>query len=193
MQVEYHSGLASFDLASYASRYSGPSKLQRLKRIAEVSPDLRETAYKLIVEELKNNSYDTQMYQNVCAMAQSAGLKDPIFIPDNNWMESAESHSKARSIEINQTLHVAKTSIHKEDMRRAYMERAKFLQKQGDLIEAGKVFARCRDFVSSAAQSAEVSLAIAIIGLDIGNYQLAYQWINRIDMNLSNSYKNKCS
>lgn len=187
----YTSGLMAFDVAAYATRYVGRSKLQRLKRMTEVR-ELREKAYKLLVEEIKSSTFDMPMYQEMCGMAQSAGLKDPIFVLDNEWIDSMENRMKSRSNEINQALHVAKASIAKEDMRRAYMERGKHLQKQGDLPEAAKVFARCRDFVSSPAQNAEISLAIAVTSLDIGNYQLAYQWINRIDLNMSNSYKNKC-
>lgn len=184
----------TFDLRLYALRYAGTTKLERLKKISEDTqvPSLREKAYKLMVEEIVGNTYNLGLYQQVCATAQSAGMQDPVFVADKEWMGNTDNFVKSRTNEINQNLQVAKASVNKEDMRRAYMEKGKLLQKQGEIVEAGKIFARCRDFVSTAAQSTEISMSIAITGLDLGNYSLAYQWVNRIDPSISNAYKNKC-
>lgn len=182
----------SFDVGLYALRYAGATKLERLKSISERAPSLREKAYKMLVEEVKKNTFNLGLYQKVCATAQSMGMKDPIFVTDNEWIEHTDNLIKSRTNEINQSLQVAKASVNKEEMRRAYMEKGKLLQKQGEVVEAGKIFSRCRDFMTTAAHSSEISMTIAISALDIGNYQLAYQWTNRIDMNISNTYKNKC-
>jgi COP9 signalosome complex subunit 1 len=183
---------SNFDLASYSSRYAGSTKLERLKHIAEKAPELGENAYRLMVEDIKTNTRNVRMYQAACETARKMGMDASISTVDNNWVEITDKFVKSRAEEINRNLQMAKTSLSKDEMRRAYMERGKLYQQQGDSVEAGKTFARCRDFVNTAAQSAEVSLAIAVTGLDIYNYSLAQQWISKIDVNLGGAYRNKC-
>ena len=184
--------VANWDLKEYASRYRGGSKIRRLLEIAQRCSGVQREAYSLLISSLKEESYNTALYQEVCIYARSAGVDTTECEVDRAWIEKINSHVLTRRAEIDQNLQLAKTSMRKDDIRRCHMEKGALFHKVGEYQEAAKCYARALEYTSTQAHKLESNMAIFTASIDIGNFQQASQYISRIDTSLANTTKNKC-
>ena len=93
---------------------------------------MQRDAFSLLIGTLKNESYNSELYQEVCIRAQSVGV-DPVESEvDQAWIEKVNSHVSTRRAEIDRNLQLAKTSVRNDDIRRCYMEKGALFHMVGE-------------------------------------------------------------
>ena len=181
-----------WDLKEYSSRYKGGNKIRRLLEIAQRCAGMQRDAFSLLIGTLKNESYNSELYREVCIRAQSVGV-DPVESEvDQAWIEKVNSHVSTRRAEIDRNLQLAKTSVRNDDIRRCYMEKGALFHMVGEYQEAAKCYARSLEYTNTQTHKVESNLAIFTASIDVGNLRQASQYISRIDTSHSNLTKNKC-
>ncbi|CAG8598939.1 16975_t:CDS:2 [Acaulospora colombiana] len=109
----------NLDLDSYISNYKGHTKVDRLLFIAKRCPTLQIDAYRLALQELRENSLDTTKY------LQSANKLNEILVAqgypsysiDGSWVDSTQKRAKTILERLDTELKNYKNNLIKESIR----------------------------------------------------------------------------
>lgn len=165
------------DLSTYAQRYDGPNRIERLIFIAYRSTSSFEALSLLITELL--TGINTDMYKKVTSNA--IALFPNEFVLDNNWVETTNSKCMIKLEKLESELTVAKNSMIKESIRTAYNQLAEFYTRRGNLQEALKGYIRTRDYCTTARHNIEMCMNVIAVSIQLGNFRHITSYINKAE------------
>jgi len=169
----------TFDISSYAQRYTGMTKVARLCFIADNMPACAGGAINLTVMELRNG-INTDTY---CAVFEKYGsvISHNDIRMDVDWV--AETNSKAQDTleKLQSELSAVKTAGVKESIRMSYNDIGHFLLKRGQFGEATKAFVKARDYCTQTRHMCELGMSCMRVCIDAGNVRGAMGYANKIE------------
>jgi len=169
---------SSFDLETYAAYYTGRTKLDRLKFIAQRAPSLRAEASKMLLTEIKAGQ-DVNLYQEVLQMLQDLNVQTEQ--KDQEWvgrvLEQAEKAFERLEVELCQH----KLNSIKEKVRMGHNDLGQHHLATGNLHEALKCFIRTRDYGTTSKHAIEMSLHVIKVGVLLGNYSHVMNYVSKAE------------
>ncbi|KAH8410276.1 hypothetical protein KR009_010489, partial [Drosophila setifemur] len=156
---------ASLHLTSYADRYTEIPRLNRLKFIAKVCPQLRVQALELAIDHVKT-TYNVKLYDELykslsSEMGQrrtedrdeastSTGRGRRTVAYDTFWVEDNTIESSLMLQELDAELNFKKSNSGVANVRRILEEIGDYHEKSGNLQTAVKFYARARRYCTSS-------------------------------------------
>ena len=167
----------TFEIKPYIDNYEGYTKTARLAFIVEKFPQLQIDALKLLVEELKFG-LNTTMYTKVFS-SLSPQLKSQ-FAYDAEWVTTTEKSMTTKMQMLESELLSAKSTMIKEDIRRAHNDLGYAHYQVGNLTEAQKCFLRTRDYSTMPRHHQEMCMNIISVSVDLTHYYQVTNFINKL-------------
>lgn len=178
---------ASLDLESYASSYSGLSKIQRLLFIADHCPALRIEALKLALAYVKENTFNTNMYTQIHvklsdAIRESNGNPDAVIGPlDMVWLEQRSKKAHLKLEKLDADLKNYKSNSIKESIRRGHDDLGDHYLDMGDLTNALKCYSRSRDYCTSGKHVLNMCLNVIRVSIQLQNWSHVFTYVAKAE------------
>ncbi|KAJ2082860.1 hypothetical protein H4R24_001252 [Coemansia sp. RSA 988] len=161
--------LEDFSLENYLNGYKGFAKISRAKYIGQHCYDLAEEGYRIARDEVKQNTFDTAAYQELCKiLAQYTSSTTEL---DSDWILNANMKAKNEDAEIYAEFDRAKKRNSKQDSMRALTKHVELLRKMGRMDDAIKKLQDNRDVCPDVRAQGELHIELAHIS------QLLYRWL----------------
>jgi COP9 signalosome complex subunit 1 len=173
--------MEDFDVAFYASRYSGFSKVARLQFIAEASKSnakLKEDAFALALKELKEST-NMDLYMKV---AKDAGAE-----VDKELVESVTKKTQQTLERLEVELNSCKANLVKENIRMGHNDLGDFYFKRGELNSALKCFVRGRDYCATNKHVIDMCLNVIRVSVQLGNFMHVSNHVSKAEQVLQSS------
>nr|XP_046909650.1 COP9 signalosome complex subunit 1-like [Dermatophagoides farinae] len=140
-----------FEVETYASQYSGHSKLIRLMYIADHCPPLQIDALEQAMKYVKAHTFNVSMYLKIHGKLVAAQNGQPseqanVEPLDNGWIEKQTKLSQIIFEKLETDLKNYKTNSIKESIRRGHDDLGSHHLLCGDLTNALKYYTRSRDY-----------------------------------------------
>lgn len=194
---------STIDMNKYSAKYDGYTKIQRLVFIAEKSSNLKVSAFRQLLSELKNGS-NFSLYTTI---SEKLG-NDPLI--EKDWAEVTKKTFNSKLEELENDLTKAKSSMGKESMRAKYCDLAAlhyergmhllfwfvscvlilsytYLYFVGNLNETLKYLMRAKDYCSLPKQLSDVWLDIVVTSIDLNSFPQALSYIEKTEACLHGS------
>ncbi len=144
-------------ITTYASQYTGMTKINRLKDLAKKFPDNHECKELLQKEYL--TAYLVDMYKEFCEKE-----KVPL---DEQWVLTATRETRRRLDAANTELSNAKSSSNREAIRLGYMELGNLEKDRGNFHEASRAFQSAREYAVSTQHHTDSYFKLIVCFLDL--------------------------
>jgi len=171
----------SFDLETYASGYTGRTKMERLRFIAQRAPSLRTEAFKMLLTEIKAGQ-DVTFYTEVLQLM--ADLHVPAEPKDTAWVSKVTEQSEKVFERLEVELCQHKLNSIKEKVRMGHNDLGQHHLATGNLHEALKCFIRTRDYGTTSKHAIEMSLHVIKVGVLLGNYSHVMNYVSKAEQAL---------
>lgn len=133
----------NFDIDTYAARYRGRAKIQRLRFIAQSCHSLRSDALRLAILEAKQGR-DTLQYKLLIRLAHD--LHGEHFQIDHNWVSENDRWAAQQKDNLQLDLDKHKKQQNKEMMRNVHRNLGDFFHERGNLQQARGEHIKTRDY-----------------------------------------------
>jgi len=172
---------SSFDLESYASCYTGRTKLARLKFIGQRAPSLRADAFKMLLSEIKGGQ-DVTLYQETLQLMNDFNV--PAEPKDQEWITKVQEQTEKAFEKLEVELCQHKLNSIKEKVRMGHNDLGHHHLATGNLHEALKCFIRTRDYGTTQKHAIEMSLHVIKVGVLLGNYSHVMNYVSKAEQAL---------
>eukprot|EP01095_Lingulamoeba_sp_RSL-Kostka_P007360 TRINITY_DN2339_c0_g1_i3.p1 TRINITY_DN2339_c0_g1~~TRINITY_DN2339_c0_g1_i3.p1 ORF type:complete len:455 (-),score=134.58 TRINITY_DN2339_c0_g1_i3:717-2081(-) len=162
--------MSDFDLETYITLYTGNTKINRLKFIATRSEELKDDAYKLIVQELLNRAKDPD-FQNITNIElYCEACKELDMEPNNNFVEQVKNRTSQRLDSLQNELSLSRANIIRESIRIGITDLGDFFTAQGDTETALSWYYQLKDYASSSKNIIDMCRNIVKTFIDEGKF-----------------------
>lgn len=165
------------NVATYVSRYTGPTKLRRLMFICENFPELRGDALLALHTELKTG-FNTELFLKM----REASVDSTLFSGDESWIEMTERTSNQTLSRLESDLATSKTTMVKESIRLGYMEIGHFYTQRGNLNNALKAYIRTRDYCTTPRHTLDMCICVISVAIELGQFTTVSTYISKADL-----------
>lgn len=162
-----NNSVSSFDLDAYAARYHGRGKIQRLRFIAERSPELHRNALGLALAEAQRGR-DTSLYKDIIEQAAEP-LGDDCAL-DQAWVRSVDQWATKELEKLRHELEDCKLQANKEVICTGHNDLGDFFHKRGRLQQARVEYLKTRDYCMHTQHALETYLKIIVVSIEAGEY-----------------------
>ncbi|KAJ2806928.1 hypothetical protein H4R20_001494 [Coemansia guatemalensis] len=161
--------LEDFSLEGYLKDYKGFAKISRARHVGQYCSDLAAEGYRIARDELKQSTFDTAAYVELCRILTqyTGGTTDQ----DSDWILNTNMKAKSEDTEINAEFDRARKRNSKQESMRALTRHVELLQKVGRMDEAIKKLQDNRDSCPDVRAQGELHIEMARIS------QLLYRWM----------------
>ncbi|RHZ56299.1 hypothetical protein Glove_402g51 [Diversispora epigaea] len=169
----------NLDLESYISNYKGHTKVDRLLFIAKRCPQLQIDAYKLALQELRDNSLDHTRYNAAASKLNEvlAAQGYPSYSIDLNWVDSTQKRAKSLLERLEVELKNYKNNLIKESIRMGHNDLGDHYYNWGNLTNALKCYSRTRDYCTTAKHVIEMCLNVIKVSIELGNFSHVHSYV----------------
>lgn len=167
-QSTMNDSVPSFDLDAYASRYRGRGKIQRLRFIAERSPELAADALRLAVSESKRGR-DSVLYRQLVGSCQSV-TDEASCVLDEAWVQGVDQWASKQLDKLRQDLDENKQIENKEVSRQGHNDLGDFFYERGRLQQARGEYIKTRDYCTQPAHNVEMCLKVIVVSIEATYY-----------------------
>lgn len=193
---------ASIDIEAYAQMYGGWNKILRLLFIADHSPALKVEALKIVLNYIKENTYNTQLYTKVYFNLQAAvekqmagGAQANGSLPgdkavesvtgplDQQWIEQMNKRAQVKLEKLDTDLKNSKSNSIKESIRRGHDDLGDHYLDMGDLSNALKCYIRARDYCTSGKNVLSMCLNAIKISIYLKNWSFVSSYVLKAESN----------
>lgn len=176
--------VAPFEIETYAAQFYCYGKILRLQFIAKHCPPLRIEALEHLVNFVKGNTFNVQLYEELCTELSDACKKEgrPGYAIDQDWVDRTNSSAKLFTDKLESELKNYKTNSIKESIRRGYSDLARHYLTCGDLTNAQRCYFRSRDYCMGDQQLLIACLAIARMSLYMDQRMQLQLFLSKTDM-----------
>ncbi|CAG8434588.1 10915_t:CDS:2 [Funneliformis caledonium] len=169
----------NLDLETYISNYRGHTKVDRLLFIAKRCPILQNDAYRLALQELRDNSLDHNRYISAATKLNEALTAKgyPSFSIDNTWVDSTQKRAKSLLERLEVELKNYKNNLIKESIRMGHNDLGDHYYNCGNLTNALKCYSRTRDYCTTAKHVIEMCLNVIKVSIELGNFSHVHSYV----------------
>jgi len=151
-----NSNYKNFDLETYASNYKGRNRLNRLIFIANNCDQLSAQAYKLILNYIKEDTYDVNNYIRYQEKYQSLTNDSSV---DIEWTEKTKAKIREEQKKIdNQVTPTNDIDVKRENIRLLNKMQGDLYYKCGNIKNAQKYYNKNKDFCNTSQQIIETNI-----------------------------------
>lgn len=159
--------LASFDLDAYAVRYHGRGKIQRLRFIAQRSPELAVDALRAAVDEARKG-IDTLLYKDI--LLQAEGRLGIGYEQDDTWIRESDKKAVKEMEKYRTELEQSKQHGNKEVIRIGHDVLGDFYHRRGKLVQARGDYIKTREYCTHPRHSLQMCMKVIIVSIEAGEY-----------------------
>lgn len=189
---------SSIDIDAYAQNYSGWNKILRLLFIADHSPSLKIDALKIVLNYIKEHTYNTQLYTKVYFNLQQALEKKLLAggqangtsnadsqtsALDQQWIELMNKRAQVKLEKLDTDLKNSKSNSIKESIRRGHDDLGDHYLDMGDLNNALKCYIRARDYCTSGKNVLSMCLNAIRVSIYLKNWSFVSSYVLKAETN----------
>ncbi|CAG8522186.1 23146_t:CDS:2 [Cetraspora pellucida] len=169
----------NLDLDTYIANYKGHTKVDRLLFIAKRCPPLQIDAYKLALQELRDNSLDHTKYLNTANKLNEvlASQGYPSYPVDNAWVETTQKRAKTTLERLEVELKNFKNNLIKESIRMGHNDLGDHYYHCGNPTNALKCYSRTRDYCTTSKHVIEMCLNVIKVSIELGNFSHVHSYV----------------
>eukprot|EP00898_Chlorokybus_atmophyticus_P005592 jgi/Chlat1/6033/Chrsp4S06328 len=169
-----------FDVEAYASNYTGHTKIERLRFIAErMGPPHNADAMRMAVAELRKGE-NTQLYTEVVeAAAGKFGSHE--FNVDKSWVDAIDRRATQRHEKLELELNGYKTNLIKESIRMGHNDLGDFYYQRGELQNALKSYIRTRDYCTTSKHIIAMCLNVIRVSIELPNFAHVANYVQKAE------------
>ncbi|CAG8535831.1 18266_t:CDS:2, partial [Racocetra persica] len=169
----------NLDLDTYIANYKGHTKVDRLLFIAKRCPPLQIDAYKLALQELRDNSLDHNKYLNTANKLNEvlASQGYPSYPVDNAWVETTQKRAKTTLERLEVELKNFKNNLIKESIRMGHNDLGDHYYHCGNPTNALKCYSRTRDYCTTSKHVIEMCLNVIKVSIELGNFSHVHSYV----------------
>nr|GEV82453.1 COP9 signalosome complex subunit 1 [Tanacetum cinerariifolium] len=170
------------DIESYASLYSGRTKIARLLFIAEKlgSESAALDAYRMAYDEIKKGE-NTLVFREV--VQKINGRLGGSYGSDVAWMDSVDRKAESRKEKLENELNAYRTNLIKESIRMGYNDFGDFYYAHGALGDAFKNYVRTRDYCTTAKHIIHMCLNAILVSIEMGQFAHVTSYVSKAEQN----------
>ena len=194
---------SSIDIEAYAQNYSGWNKILRLMFIADHSSSLKVDALKIVLNYIKENTYNTPLYTKVyfslqqaierqlaTAGGQTNGSAESLAgALDQQWIELMNKRAQVKLEKLDTDLKNSKSNSIKESIRRGHDDLGDHYLDMGDLNNALKCYIRARDYCTSGKNVLSMCLNAIRVSIYLKNWSFVSSYVMKAESNTDYSDK----
>lgn len=190
-QTSYSVENSSIDIEQYAQNYYGWNKILRLMFIAEHSQTLKVEALKIVLNYLKENTYNTTMYTKVYFLLQQSLEKklqgtdktvdSLIGTLDHQWIEQKNKRGQLKLEKLDNDLKSSKSNSIKESIRRGHDDLGDHYLDMGDLNNAFKSYIRSRDYCTNPKHVLNMCLNAIKVSIYLKNWSCVSSYVSKAE------------
>ena len=164
-------------LASYIQNYSGRTQLLRLIHISQTVPTLEEEATRLILDHLKKETFDAELFRKMRGNLLRLRPDEPV----DSWDVEAEKKANAIKDKLEVELKAYKNNLIKESIRMGHQDLAIHYEKMGDMDNAMRALVRNRDYCTTTQTIFQVNFRILNLSILIGQWIQVQSYLTKIE------------
>ena len=193
---------ASIDIEKYAQMYDGWNKVLRLLFIADHLPSrLKVDALQIVLNYLKENTLNTQLYMKVYADRQQAvekqlasdgnndaqNVNDHTGPLDQQWIELTNQRAQLKLEKLDTDLKNSKPDSTKESIRRAHEDLGDHHLNIGDLNKALDCYSRAGDYCTSGENVLSVYLNAIKVSIYLKDWSSVLSYVCKAEIHRDDS------
>ncbi|BBN13298.1 COP9 signalosome complex subunit 1 [Marchantia polymorpha subsp. ruderalis] len=173
-------GAEQMDVESYASLYTGHTKIARLHFIADHchSRALELEALRMASDEIKRGE-NTALYRE--SVDKIAGRLGSTYLLDQEWVDVVDRRAAQRQEKLEMELNGYKTNLIKESIRMGYNDLGDFFYGRGDLQQAFKCYVRTRDYCTTSKHIIAMCLNVILVSIELGQFVHVSNYVSKAD------------
>lgn len=181
----YHVDNATMDLETYANSYTGLAKIHRLIFIANHCIPFRIEALKTALLFIKENTYNTTMYNMVyqklaeAVKLSGASIEATIGPLDAAWIDQRSKKAALKLEKLDTDLKNYKSNSIKESIRRGHDDLGDHYLEMGDLSNALKCYSRSRDYCTSGKHVLNMCLNVIKVSIQLQNWSHVLTYVSK--------------
>jgi hypothetical protein len=168
------------DVESYASLYTGHTKVARLHFIADYCNvrSVELEALRMAFEEIKKGE-NTALFKE--CVEKINGRLGPSHTLDQEWIDMVERRAAQRQEKLETELNGYKTNLIKESIRMGYNDLGDFHYGRGDLQHAFKCYVRTRDYCTTSKHIISMCLNVILVSIELGHFVHVSNYVSKAD------------
>jgi hypothetical protein len=168
------------DVESYASLYTGHTKVARLHFIADYCNvrSVELEALRMAFEEIKKGE-NTGLFKE--CVEKINGRLGPSYTLDQEWIDMVERRAAQRQEKLETELNGYKTNLIKESIRMGYNDLGDFHYGRGDLQHAFKCYVRTRDYCTTSKHIISMCLNVILVSIELGHFVHVSNYVSKAD------------
>lgn len=181
---------STIDIEVYAQNFSGWNKIVRLIFIADHSSTLKIEALKIVLNYVKEHTYNTtlysKVYSNLHQTLEKQGEKniESIIGPiDQQWIDQRSKRATAKLEKLDNDLKNFKSNSIKESIRRGHDDLGDHYLDMGDLNNALKCYIRSRDYCTNSKHILNMCLNVIKISIYLKNWSFVSSYVLKAESN----------
>lgn len=157
----------TFDLETYASRYHGRTKIQRLLFIASLYPSMKSDALRLAITEAKNG-FDTTLYRHILDQVQTPLGEG--YETDEEWIKEKEEWANKEKENLDTDSSAHHQPANRELTRSTHNDLGEFNHKIGKLEEARRQYTKTRDYCMSCEHNLQMCVKVVTVNIQANDF-----------------------
>eukprot|EP00245_Coleochaete_scutata_P005782 TRINITY_DN19649_c0_g1_i1.p1 TRINITY_DN19649_c0_g1~~TRINITY_DN19649_c0_g1_i1.p1 ORF type:complete len:435 (-),score=92.43 TRINITY_DN19649_c0_g1_i1:295-1599(-) len=169
-----------FDLETYASNYTGHTKITRLRFIAERcnNRSMELEALRMALDEIRKGD-NTFVYLET--VEKVYGKLGPEYQLDQDWVDATDRRVTQRHEKLEGELNAYKTNLIKESIRMGYNDLGDFYYNRGDLQQAFKQYVRTRDYCTTSKHIIAMCLNVILVSIELGHFVHVSNYVQKAE------------
>uniref|UniRef100_A0AAV1T0J1 PCI domain-containing protein n=1 Tax=Peronospora matthiolae TaxID=2874970 RepID=A0AAV1T0J1_9STRA len=163
--------LEGFDVETYAARYSGRNRTERLLFLMKTCPALQSEVRSALLRELRGGL-------NMSLYADILGEKAE---DEAGFIDSVKHNAAKQHERLEQELNSYKSTMIKESIRMGHNDLGAFYFELGDLPSALKSFAQARDYCTTDKHIIEMCLNVSKVALHMRNFGHVTNYLTKLE------------
>ncbi|KAH9604075.1 hypothetical protein KSS87_010415 [Heliosperma pusillum] len=168
------------DIESYASFYTGRTKILRLIFIADRcdNPSMQLEILRMAYDVAKKGE-DTYLFKEVAHRIN--GRLGPSYGMDLGWIEAVERRAELRKEKLENEINAYRTNLIKESIRMGYNDFGDFFYAHGQLGDAFKNYVRTRDYCTTAKHLVNMCLNAILVSIELGQFSHVNSYVTKAE------------
>lgn len=155
------------DIEAYAGRYEGRGRINRLRFVADRSPELELDALRLAIDTAKAGK-DTAVYKEL--VNQASGRLGAEYALDEEWVTTTDKWAAVQLERLRQELEDHRQQPNKEVVRAGHNDLGDFFLSRGKVANARGEYNTMRDYCTQMEHHVSMCLKIVLLSIESGEY-----------------------
>ncbi|XP_074321528.1 COP9 signalosome complex subunit 1-like [Silene latifolia] len=168
------------DIESYASFYTGRTKIMRLIFIADRcdNPSMQLEALLMAFDEVKKGE-DSYLFMEVARRIDGRLETDNGM--DREWLVGIHRRAQLRGQKLEYELNVSKSKLINESIRMGYNDFGDFFYARGQLADALKSYDRTSNYCTTAKHKVNMCLNAILVSIEMGQFSQIDKYVSKAE------------